>query len=283
MKVIIIYEDSDLLICEKLPNIATETDKIGQMDMVSLVKNYLAEQSGVSNPYVGVVHRLDQPVHGVLAFAKTPLAAKELSRQITEHTMNKQYYAICCGQLYRNEDTLVDYLQKEPRNNVSKVVSPQTPGAKKAQLTYRHVETKEGLHLMEIDLLTGRHHQIRVQMAHAGLPLLGDLKYGNHTKESHVTEGKHLAEERYMTKESHVAKESHETDEKHMAEEKYVTKGNNADIKKIVTENTAYKIKADTVALCAHKLICRHPKTKKEMVFTGEPIMEEFLLFHHFS
>lgn len=179
----IIYEDNEIIVCEKMPNLPTQTDKIGQMDLVSEIKNYLAKENGVSNPYLGVIHRLDQPVHGVLVFAKTPLAAKELTRQITNHTLKKHYYAITCGQLVATEATLVDYLAKDAKTNFSKVVSPQTPGAKKAELTYHHVETKNNLHLMEIDLLTGRHHQIRVQMAHAGLPLLGDVKYGNASTE----------------------------------------------------------------------------------------------------
>lgn len=258
----IIYEDNEIIVCEKMPNLPTQTDKIGQMDLVSVIKNHLAKESGFSNPYLGVIHRLDQPVHGVLVFAKTPLAAKELTQQITNHTLKKYYYAITCGQLMTKEATLVDYLVKEAKTNFSKVVSPQTPGAKKAELTYRHVETKNNLHLMEIDLLTGRHHQIRVQMAHAGLPLLGDVKYGNTSTE--LIQNQKLSEIRLKTN-SNI-----ETDIKIERNVRAINE---------VKSDFVIGRKADTVALCAYKITFSHPKNKKQMTFEIKPSMDAFQIF----
>lgn len=175
----IIYEDSQVLVCHKPSGLATQTSRVGQKDMVSEIKNYLGK-----NPYLGVVHRLDQPVEGILIFAKTPDAAGKLSRQTADGTMNKQYYALVCGKPGQEQGVLVDYLVKETGGNISSVTDGTAEGAKRAELSYRLLRHDSGrnLSLLEITLATGRHHQIRVQMAHAGTPVLGDLKYG--TEES---------------------------------------------------------------------------------------------------
>lgn len=176
----ILYEDKEIIGCQKPAGVAVQTARMGQMDMESALKNYLAQQKGDGRtPYLGIIHRLDQPVAGVLVFAKTPQAAKELSRQITDHTMEKYYHGIICGHAPQNEGTLVDYLLKDGRTNMSKVVPKGTKGAKEAVLHYRVCEEQDakGREILEIHLITGRHHQIRVQLSHAGIPLVGDYKY----------------------------------------------------------------------------------------------------------
>lgn len=168
----ILYEDNHILVCRKDAGIAVQTARIGQMDLESMLKNYLAGNLN-QPPYLAVIHRLDQPVCGVLVFAKTPFAAKELNKQVTNHTMGKHYLAEVDGVIPKEEDTLTDYLMKDARTNTSCVVPKGTPGAKEAIL---HYKKKDDNHL-EIELVTGRHHQIRVQLSHAGMPLVGDGKY----------------------------------------------------------------------------------------------------------
>lgn len=187
----IIFEDQSIIVVYKPAGIATQTARVGQQDMVSELKNYLVRDSGhktKGEPYLGVVHRLDQPVSGLLVFAKTKQAAAELGRQLTGGQMHKRYYAVVSGCPESDQGSLEDYLYKEPRSNQSLVVREDFPGAKKAVLNYRKIkslmmldEDMEGgsISLMEVDLVTGRHHQIRAQMAHAGMPILGDGKYGS--------------------------------------------------------------------------------------------------------
>lgn len=173
----IIFEDQHMIVCRKEAGVAVQSARMSQMDMESALKNYLAGKNAAKNagkmPYLGVIHRLDQPVRGVLVFAKTPFAAKELNRQLTSHQLGKHYLAEVTGEIPKEEGTLEDYLLKDGKTNTSKVVTAGTPGAKKAVLHYK----KAGEHLLEIHLVTGRHHQIRVQCAHAGMPLKGDTKY----------------------------------------------------------------------------------------------------------
>lgn len=188
MKKYIVYEDRDILIAYKPAGIATQTARLGQQDMVSELKNYLSGQPqyrGKGEPYLGLVHRLDQPVAGILVFGKTKEAAASLSRQIAEGKLHKYYYAVIYGRPEKEKGTLRDYLYKDGKTNMSCIVAEDFPQAKKARLSYRCVNTlmalemQEEISLMEIELFTGRHHQIRVQMAHAGMPLLGDSKYGS--------------------------------------------------------------------------------------------------------
>lgn len=180
----ILYEDKDIIVCHKPAGIATQTARVGQADMVSEVANYL------KSPYVGVVHRLDQPVEGILVFAKNKVAAANLSRQAAGEAMKKEYLALVCGENIAPRGELVDYLLKDGKTNTSRVVPPEVKGAKKARLEYeviKEIQPESGdsgqccLALVRICLHTGRHHQIRVQMANAGMPLLGDHKYGGQT------------------------------------------------------------------------------------------------------
>lgn len=181
-KINILYEDTHIIVCEKPVGIPSQEDKTSGPDMVNMLKNhvYENEENKRTVPYIAVVHRLDRPVGGVMVYAKTPFAAKELSRQVSGHTIEKNYMAVVTKDL--SEDTgkrihLIDYLKKDSRTNTSKVVSQQERDAKKAELYYEPVKIVDGNTLVKVQLLTGRHHQIRVQMkAHAG-GLLGDRKY----------------------------------------------------------------------------------------------------------
>lgn len=177
----ILYEDNDIFVCHKPAGIATQTARVGQADMVSEITNYLkASGSDLKNPlYVGVVHRLDQPVEGILVFAKNKAAAADLSRQAAGDGMKKEYLAVVCGENLLKSGELTDFLLKDGKSNTSRVVPPEVKGAKEAKLSYEVLsEGPSGTSLLKVRLYTGRHHQIRVQMANAGMPLLGDHKYG---------------------------------------------------------------------------------------------------------
>lgn len=261
----ILYEDQDIIVWHKPAGIATQTSRTGQADMVSETVNYLVhmqrdsvpEKGGSGGwrnvkaqkvPYVGVIHRLDQPVEGILVLAKNKSAAAALSRQITEEQTEKYYYAIVGGHHYKKEGVLEDYLLKDGRTNTSSVVPPEVKGAKRAVLHYEILaegvaesetgaERCEGencgdseapvtykIALARIRLYTGRHHQIRVQMSSAGMSLLGDYKY--------------------------------------------------ADAKAIrISEQMQIK----DIALCAYWLSFLHPGTKKRMEFRIKPEGRSFL------
>lgn len=183
----ILYEDKDIIVCYKPPKIAVQTAKVGQRDMVSEIANYLSDAKNSDRPYVGVVHRLDQLVEGILVFAKNPKAANGLSKQIAENKMEKHYSAVISAKSLLEEPeqmqkgTLIDYLYKDGKTNTSAVVSKERQGAKRAELAYevRNILKNEGIALVRIKLVTGRHHQIRVQMSHAKMSLLGDYKYAD--------------------------------------------------------------------------------------------------------
>lgn len=254
MQTKILYEDKDILVLHKPAGIAVQTAHVGQKDVESELKNYLAAGKA---PYLGIVHRLDQPVEGLLVFAKQPKAAAELSRQLKEKDFCKEYLAVVCGRPKKETQQLVDYLIKE--NGVAKVLSGETEEsqtekqkperqqdkkAKKAILTFEVRKTKkleteacrteapekkqeaEWLSLLQINLETGRFHQIRAQLAHAGFPIFGDLKYGG---------------------------------EKSAA--------------------MAQRAGARNLALCAQRLTFRHPVSHQEMVYTVSPMNPVFAFF----
>lgn len=175
-KIEIIYEDNDIILCRKPAGVATQTKRLGQQDMISLLKNYRAKKG--EEPYVGVVHRLDQPVEGLMVFAKNQKAAASLSEQIRGHMFGKHYYAVSVHEAKTPEGILEDYLYTDKRENYTRVVDASNKEAKKAKLGYRFVEQIEDRYLYDITLFTGRQHQIRVQMAHMGCSLIGDHKYG---------------------------------------------------------------------------------------------------------
>lgn len=232
----ILYEDQDIIVCHKAAGIATQTSRVGQADMVSEARNHLSRAGHGGTPYIGVVHRLDQPVEGVLVLAKNKEAAAKLSRQITQEQTEKYYYAVVCGQDFGRQGDLKDYLLKDGRTNLSVPVPPEVKGAREARLHYEIIAEREiytggesdrepgagyagwRMALARIRLYTGRHHQIRVQMSHAGMSLLGDYKY--------------------------------------------------ADAK---TVGLSERLQVKEIALCAYRLVFRHPGTGERMEFQIEP------------
>lgn len=170
----IIYEDAYFLAAVKPQGMPAQPDKTGDPDLLSA----LEEKVGQS---LGLLHRLDRPVGGVMLFAKDKTAEAALAKDLQENRLHKSYLTVLCGRLPQEAGTLTDYLFKNARTNLSEVVSKERRGAKKAVLHYRRLaekETENGwLTLAEIKLETGRHHQIRVQTAHAGVPIWGDKKY----------------------------------------------------------------------------------------------------------
>ena len=175
MSLHILYEDEQIVVCYKPAGVPTQTAKLGEQDMVSLLKNHL------KGAYLSAIHRLDQPVEGVLVFAKTPLAAKELNRQLTKASFGKFYQAVLWGIPEKSQAVLEDYLVKDGRTNTSRVAKKDEKDAKKAILSYQllkdSVDDGKVVSLVHIKLETGRHHQIRVQMANMGCPIWGDSKY----------------------------------------------------------------------------------------------------------
>ncbi len=181
----IIYEDDSIIVCHKPAGIATQTKKIGEKDMESELLTYLKGKG--EKPEIYVVHRLDQPVEGVMVFAKTKDIAGKLSKQIAQRNFRKRYYAIITRESFPEEGHLIDYLVKDSRTNLSKVVEPTNPRAKKAELEYHTIDRWDDRKLLDIELFTGRHHQIRIQLASRTAPILGDSKYGG------IATGRNLA------------------------------------------------------------------------------------------
>lgn len=255
----ILFEDSHIIVVYKPAGIATQTARIGQQDMVSELKNYLAgkpEYKAKGEPYLGIVHRLDQPVSGLLVFGKTKAASAGLSRQIAGDQMHKYYYAVVLGSPTNIQGRLENYLYKDGKANLSMIVNEGFPKAQKAVLDFKLVQTlmvldeagsyreyrdyarhlvggestsfskPQQISLIEILLITGRHHQIRAQMAHADMPLMGDSKYGTPASKS-----------------------------------------------------LSQKIGCRNIALCASKLSFCHPVTHEKISFEHKPEEEIFLPF----
>ena len=181
----VIYEDNHIIVVEKKPNIPSQADKTEDIDMLSIVKNYIKEKyQKPGNVYLGLVHRLDRPVGGIMIFAKTSKAASRLSNEVREKVFKKKYLAVVDGKLDKKEGVLEDYLYKDERNNISKVVKKEKKNAKYAKLEYKVLKYNKikDLSLLEINLHTGRHHQIRVQLSNMGHSIFGDQKYGTRGK-----------------------------------------------------------------------------------------------------
>jgi 23S rRNA pseudouridine1911/1915/1917 synthase len=185
MKTKILFEDSHILVIHKPAGIAVQSARVGQMDVESELRNYLATEArktakgGSSNPYIGLVHRLDQPVEGVLVVAKTKDAAAKLNKQLTLGSLNKKYLAVVSVESDQAEDagTIIDYMIKD--GQVAKIISSNVAEAKEARMHYKLLKKADNIALADIEIETGRFHQIRCQMAHHGMPLLGDAKYGS--------------------------------------------------------------------------------------------------------
>lgn len=236
MQLNVIYEDKDILVCFKPAGIATQTAKLSEQDMVSGIKNYLGKQSDGKSPYVGVIHRLDQPVSGLLVFAKNQKAAASLSRQIQDGNANKDYIALCVGTLAKKIGMLVHYIMKDSVTKLAKVIGEEeyhkqsqeavADGLKKGQesnpykkaiLTYEVEREFEDSSIIRVHLQTGRFHQIRAQFSFIGHALLGDSKYGTAT-----------------------------------------------------SRELSMKKRIHKIALCAYRLVFKHPTTGKEMEFVLE-------------
>lgn len=222
----ILHEDKDQIVIHKPAGVATQTARLGEKDLVNEVKNHIAKATGVANPYVGVINRLDQPVEGIVLFAKNAKAAAELSKQMLNDSMQKYYLAAVYGHMDKENDMLTDYLEKDARTNSSRVVSATSKDAKKAMLEYNVIATVGKMQFVKIHLLTGRHHQIRVQFSHRENPLIGDTKYGS---------------------------------------DESMALGREANAK--------------TPALCAYRLMWKHPVSKKEMdikIAPEHPVLRGF-------
>lgn len=243
----ILYEDSEIIAVEKPVGMESQVSSGFAPDMVSEIKKHINRLCPTGQePYVGVIHRLDKPVGGVMVYAKTRNAAAALSKQVQTNEMHKKYYAVVCGKPVDNVGNFVDYLLKDNGKNLSKVVEKGITGAKRAELSYIvrgclekdpvlspadpvDVDNSPGLNpgpvtLVEVDLHTGRHHQIRVQFASHGTPLWGDNRYNP-------------------------------------------------------AFNTNSSNKRYNIALFAYQLTFRHPKTGKTMTVTAEPKGEIFQYF----
>ena len=279
----IIYEDNDIILCHKPAGVATQTKRLGQQDMESLLKNYRAKKG--EPPYIGIVHRLDQPVEGIMVFAKNQKAAAFLSKQIQEKIIGKYYYAVSACKPEKESGVLEHYLITDKKTNFTQVVeeiketenSSDKRDSKKqnkdtnletsslnsthkkemiygktstkaqehlvndkrfAKLEYRVVQTTEEKTVFDIKLHTGRQHQIRVQMAYIGCPLIGDEKYGVNLQ----------------------VLENQSTDEGMLSNRNNLHGKNN-------------------LALCSYRLQFQHPTTKKQMDFSILPKGKIFQMF----
>ena len=174
----VLYEDNHVLVAVKPPNMLSQADHTGDTDLLSLLKEYIrVEYHKPGNVYLGLVHRLDRPVGGLMVFARTGKAASRLSEQMRRHEMGREYLCITVGEA-EDTFTLTDYLWKDPIQNRVVVCEADEKGAQLAELHGRCIARREGTSLCALKLETGRKHQIRAQMSHAGLPLWGDNKYG---------------------------------------------------------------------------------------------------------
>lgn len=176
----IVYEDNHLLVAVKLPNQLTQGDATGDEALLDELKGYLkVKYQKPGEVYLGLVHRLDRPVGGLVAFARTSKAASRLSEQLRTHAMHRDYLAVVeNGDTLADEGTLHHWLSKDETGGSVRVVKPGTPGAQEARLRYAVLDRKENTALVHVMLETGRKHQIRVQFAQSGHPLRYDMRYG---------------------------------------------------------------------------------------------------------
>ena len=176
----VLYEDNHLIIVNKQAGEIVQGDKTGDTPLSDIVKDWLKEKHNKpGNVYLGVVHRLDRPVSGVVLFAKTSKALPRLNKMFAGHeNVSKTYWAIVQNRPQVPQGTLTHWLTRNEKNNTAHAYDREVPGAKKAVLDYRLIASGDRYHLLEIHLHTGRHHQIRCQLAKMGCPIKGDLKYG---------------------------------------------------------------------------------------------------------
>ena len=176
----VLYEDNHLIVVNKWPGEIVQGDKTGDEPLSETIKRYLKDKyAKPGNVYLGVVHRLDRPVSGCVLFAKTSKALPRLNKLFSTHEqVQKTYLAIVCARPHQDSGTLAHWITRNEKANTSKAYPKEIPGSKKAILTYRLLGASERYFLLEVHLHTGRHHQIRCQLAAIGCPIKGDLKYG---------------------------------------------------------------------------------------------------------
>ncbi len=175
----VLYEDNHVIVVNKKPSDIVQGDKTGDITLPDLIKEYLKEKyDKPGNVFCGVVHRLDRPTSGVVVFAKTSKALSRLNEQFREKETNKIYWAVVENKPQKNTSRLENYLRKNEKQNKSYVVKDEAKDAKKAILNYKLLCSSDKYHLLEVTLETGRHHQIRTQLANIGCIIKGDLKYG---------------------------------------------------------------------------------------------------------
>lgn len=183
----VIYEDNHILVVIKPQNLPTQADISGDEDLLTKLKSYIKQKyNKEGNVFLGLVHRLDRPTGGVMVFARTSKAAERLSEQIRNGEVDKTYFAVLEGTPKNKRYRLINYLKKDEKNNIVKIAPQYEDGAKEAILDYQVLETKGGRSLVKVDLETGRSHQIRVQMAGIGCPVVGDQKYGKDAKKCNL-------------------------------------------------------------------------------------------------
>lgn len=175
----VVYEDNHIIIVNKKSGEIVQGDKTGDTPLSETVKQWIKEKyAKPGNVFCGVVHRLDRPVFGLVVFAKTSKALARMNEMFRNGDVHKTYWAITKNRPPKDEDTLVHYITTTERNNKSYASTVEKPGAQKAVLKYRVISRSDNYYLIEVKLLTGRKHQIRVQLAAIGCPIKGDLKYG---------------------------------------------------------------------------------------------------------
>ena len=175
----ILFEDNHLIVVNKRTGDLVQGDKTGDAPLSDILKEYIKEKyNKPGNVYLGVVHRLDRPTTGIVIFAKTSKALERLNKMLRDKTIDKTYWAVVKNKPSKEKDTLVNYLRKNPKNNKATVFNKETKDTKKAILHYKTIKSLDNYHLLEIDLETGRHHQIRAQLSNINCPIKGDLKYG---------------------------------------------------------------------------------------------------------
>lgn len=175
----IIYEDNHLIAINKRPGDIVQGDKTGDLPLSEVVKQYIKEKyNKPGNVYLGVPHRLDRPTSGIVIFAKTSKALPRLNKLFAEKEAKKTYWAIVKNAPEKQQDTLTHWMKRNTKQNKSYANKKEVPESKKAILDYRLIKKLDNYYLLEIDLKTGRHHQIRAQLTSIGCPIKGDLKYG---------------------------------------------------------------------------------------------------------
>ncbi len=183
-KLNVLYEDNHIIVVEKKPNILSQGDITRDLDLLTMVKSYIKEKyNKPGNVYIGLVHRLDRPVGGIMVFARTSKAAKRLNEQIKNHEFKKSYLAVLDKVLNKDSGELVNYLYKDEKTKTSMIVDENYPNSKLSKLTYEVVGYFDDKTIVKINLITGRHHQIRLQFKNIGYPLYGDQLYGIKNKE----------------------------------------------------------------------------------------------------